>query len=275
MIKIRTARPDDASAFASVLQEAGMTALPEQVEFCFAHPAVMPFVAEDEGAVVGTCYATNYGGRSGWIGSLAVKPALQGRGIGGALLARGEAHLRQKGVQSLVLIATNKGRLLYERRGYVALGAFRAYAGHGLSSPAGCGVRLGALAPADWPAVEALDRSATGEERGAMLRAMEQGYVTRDPAGQVNGFWLPAPWGGGPMVATDPAAGRALLLQARSLNGGGPMVVRVASANREAVAELEGLGFALRTEEAYMVKGPAPEPRRPEWIWGMFSFGLG
>jgi ribosomal protein S18 acetylase RimI-like enzyme len=61
------------------------------------------------------------GPRIGEIESLSVLPELRGSGIGSELLDRLEAHLRERGVEDLILgaLAGNVDAIrLYERRGY-------------------------------------------------------------------------------------------------------------------------------------------------------------
>jgi ribosomal protein S18 acetylase RimI-like enzyme len=78
------------------------------------------FVAEDEGAVVGTVLG-GYDGHRGWVYAVAVRPACRRRGIGAALLRRLEAALVERGCLkvNLQVRASNAGVVaFYERLGY-------------------------------------------------------------------------------------------------------------------------------------------------------------
>lgn len=130
------------------------------------------------------------------------------------------------------------------------------------------------MVESDWPEVLDLDFGATGERRGWALRAMKPGFAVGEP-GQLRGFYLPAPWGGGPAIATDAAAGRLLIDRVRRTHGNSSLIVRVPEANQEAIRYLEACGFQPRGETTYMVKGRWPQPYRPDLIWSLFSFGMG
>ncbi len=78
------------------------------------------WVALIEGRVAGTVMA-GYDGHRGWIYALAVQPALQRRGIGGALLAHAEKSLAALGCLkiNLQLLAANHAvAAFYEARGF-------------------------------------------------------------------------------------------------------------------------------------------------------------
>ena len=68
----------------------------------------------------------------------------------------------------------------------------------------------------DLPALAALDRAATGEDRAHLLRAFVTPDTTRVVSGQrrrgtARGFMVRAPWGGGATIAPDPDDALALL----------------------------------------------------------------
>jgi hypothetical protein len=119
-----------------------------------------------------------------------------------------------------------------------------------------------------------LDFGATGERRRWALRKMNPGFAVGE-AGHLRGFYLPAPWGGGPAIATDPATGRLLIDQIRLMHGNSSLVIRVPEANQEAAQYLEACGFRSHRATTYMVKGRWPQPYRPDRISSLFSFGMG
>lgn len=78
------------------------------------------FVAEQDGAVVGTCMA-GYEGHRGWIFYLGVEPALQGRGLARALMDHAEAELMARGcpkVELMVRETNTKVLEFYRHLGY-------------------------------------------------------------------------------------------------------------------------------------------------------------
>jgi len=272
-MQIRRTRPEDHEQFLGVVARSGLKTSAPALRFYLEHPEIITYVAEIDGVIVGTGVATPFG-RTGWIGALTVEPALQGRGIGARLLEWGEETLLSRGVRSLILTASVAGRPLYERRGYVAGLEYSAWQGPGLEQvPPDPGLRP--MTSADWPAVLELDRQATGEERGALLRTLSGGWVVTDPNGEIAGYHLPAPFGGGAGIATNADAGLRLLRLIRGLAGANPAVIRLTAANAEGLNYVKEQGFAPFSRPIYMVKGPWPEPYHPERIWSMISFGVG
>lgn len=249
----------------------GMTPTPAMLRFYLERPEIHTYVCEEDGEVIGTGAATSYGRRTGWLGVIAVAPAHRGRGLGKALTQWGIEALRSRGAESILLTATPAGRPVYEKLGFVAGRPYLAFMGAGTT---GEQAGLRPLAPGDWPALEALDFAATGERRGALLRALGAGYGV-GAEGALRGFYLPAVWGGGPAIAADEEAGRLLIDQARRVRGAEPLRIMVPEANEAAVHYLRSLGFTPGNGPVHMVLGPMPEPYRPERIWGLFSFALG
>lgn len=273
-MQIRQTTPADRDSFAAVCAAAGLSTPAEAIRFYLDHPDIITYVAEANGTVVGTGAATSFGNRSGWLGAIAVLPEHQGRGVGRTLTEWGQHALRDRGVKSVVLLASARGRNLYERMGYKAGTDYLVLEGQGRAWPPNA-ANLRPLMPRDWEEVLALDFGATGEQRSDLLRAMGPGYVAVDRNGHVIGYHATAPWGGGPAAAVDPDTGRLLLDLMRGLRGREAMTARVPEVNRAALAHLQAEGFAETYRCTYMVLGPWPEPYRPERLWGLFSFALG
>jgi ribosomal protein S18 acetylase RimI-like enzyme len=80
-------------------------------------------VAVEDGAVVGLAWliATRALDRSAYLRLLLVAEGRQSRGVGDALLARGEREMRATGARHLVFLVTRanrRARSFYERHGY-------------------------------------------------------------------------------------------------------------------------------------------------------------
>ena len=94
-----------------------------ELEFYFRHAQCHPIVAEAYGAIVGTAMAT-YSGRVGWLGLVFVTPALRGRGLGAALTRAALDTLAGFGCRTVLLAASDLGKPLYDRIGFVVDGAY-------------------------------------------------------------------------------------------------------------------------------------------------------
>jgi ribosomal protein S18 acetylase RimI-like enzyme len=78
------------------------------------------FVAEDDGAVIGTVMG-GYDGHRGWIYSLAVNQGARGQGVGTALMRHVEQELAKRGCPKInlqVLASNAAGVVFYRKLGY-------------------------------------------------------------------------------------------------------------------------------------------------------------
>lgn len=221
--------------------------------------------------VGGACCASF--GTTGWIGALGVVPRARGRGLGTALTEACVTWLRDRGATTVLLHATDAGRPVYERVGFVAEGRSRAWRGGPTHGRTGPGLR--ALRPADHDALRALDRAVTGERRDAVLDAIvPMTGLAAERDGALRGFLLSSPWGAGPAVlAEDDATGVALLSAARGATQG-PSILTLPDDNTSGVRALEGWGFRPVNHAERMRLGPALdwEPRR---LYGMYNLFWG
>jgi predicted N-acetyltransferase YhbS len=216
------------------------------------------FVADDSGRVVGTGASVGFG-RTGWIGGVTVAPSARGAGLGRALTEAAVSALGRR--STLLLLASDAGRPIYERMGFVGEGRYRVF----MASRGGVGpASLRPLTPADRAAVRALDASVTGEDRSLAIAAGLAGGFTLGSA-----VALRPPWPALPILARDPVAGAALL---RALVEPG-MRLAVPEENSAAVAVLGSLGVE-RAGVLRMRRGPAVA-WRPTELWGVFSLFFG
>jgi ribosomal protein S18 acetylase RimI-like enzyme len=91
-------------------------AIPEKLAF----QSELLFVAEEEGAILGTAMA-GYDGHRGWLYSVAVMPSRQAMGIGRSLVEAAEAALGRLGCGkiNLQVRSTNEAVIgFYRRLGY-------------------------------------------------------------------------------------------------------------------------------------------------------------
>ncbi len=109
-----------------------MTAAPGS-HFAVGHPQCRVFVAEVDGRVVGTGVAT-INGPVGWIGTIWIQTPFRGRGLGRSLTQATIDAAEDAGCRTLVLVATDAGRPLYERMGFAVQTWYRILQAPGLAS---------------------------------------------------------------------------------------------------------------------------------------------
>lgn len=222
--------------------------------------------------VGGACCASF--GRTGWIGALGVVPRARRRGLGAALTEACVEWLRERGAETVLLHATDAGRPVYERVGFVAEGRSRAWRGAAFNGRPGDHVR--ALRATDRAALADLDRAVTGEQRDAVLDAIAPltGLAAVDGDGRLRGYTLSSPWGAGPAVlAQDAETGVDLLAAARGATRG-PSVLTLPDANEPGIAALRRWGFRPVNHAERMRLGP-PLEWNPEQVFGMFNLFWG
>lgn len=247
--------------------------------FALGSPACHAVVAEDsEAGVVGTGVAT-VNGPVGWIGTIWVAPAQRGHGLGQALTQWTIDAARSLGCRTLVLVATDSGRRLYERMGFQVQTWYRTMEAPGLPAQDSQSVdaRIRMYRPADLDAIVALDRRATGEDRGDVIGALVSTDGTRilDGADGPAGYVIRAPWGGGATVAPD-VSGALAILRARRVASGPDKRVRcgILLENTAGAQALEADGWTEAWRAPRLIRGE-PLDWRPEQIWGQFNHAMG
>ena len=289
---IRPMRPEDADPAAEVMIGGGWGDRRKFLAFAVRHHACRPFVAEVEGRIAGTGVAT-VNGRVGWVGMIFVDEALRGRGLGTTLTAAVMDALEAAGCRSMVLLASPLGRPVYDRLGFSAEMDYRllvAPAGGRDDDPTGVETetdrsagqdgasRLRAFAPADLPAILALDRAATGEDRSHLLREVvgpDETVVAVRTSGELVGFDARVPWGTHPTVAPAlPDGVRLLDARRRRSAPGSDVRTAIPEVNRAGLGVLENLGWRGERGLTRMVRG-APIDWHPDAIWGQVSYAIG
>jgi GNAT superfamily N-acetyltransferase len=242
-----------------------------------------PVVAVEDGRIVGTGLGAIHG-EVGWVGVIFVTPDLRGRGLGTALTEAVCARLQSAGCVSLVLVATDLGRPIYEKLGFRVQTRYHMMSGAPLAEapvpPRGASLRP--IVGADIDAIGALDRRATGEQRLPLIRAFApSGWLLESTAGaadgatSLRGFVLPTMRGNAAVVAPDPQDAVCLLDLHRHLvpsdGHAWAGLVTEHEAGRQLLADRGW--YAWRTFPR-MIRGPEPE-WRPSMIWGQFNHAMG
>jgi GNAT superfamily N-acetyltransferase len=249
-------------------------------EFALASPACHTFVAADRaGGTVGTAVLTIHGA-VGWIGTIWVASAARRRGLGLALTEATIDAAEAGGCRTLLLVATDSGRPMYERLGFSVQTWYRT-----METPQGSStVSTGRLDPRirsfrqdDLPSLVELDRVATGEDRARNLERLATPTGTRilERDGVIAGFVARAPWGGGATIA--PRLDDALaILDARRLGALPGRRVRcgILIENEAGASALEATGWTEAWRAPRMIRGDDLD-WRPGQIWGQFNHAMG
>jgi GNAT superfamily N-acetyltransferase len=258
--------------------------------YAASSPACTPLVAEVDGELVGTGVATA-SGTVGWLGTIFLAPDWRGQGLGRTITQELIDRLESAGCRTLVLVATREGRRLYERMGFEVQTRYQILeigglpeesAGNGDAGhdQAGDGLAgsVRSFAEAYLPGIAALDREATGEDRGHAIRALASPGTARVLAGgngEVEAFVIRPPWGGGATVARSiDAADRIIAARRRASGPDGRVRVGLLDENAAGLERLTAAGFQPQWSAPRMVRGAALR-WRPDWIYGQFNHAMG
>jgi ribosomal protein S18 acetylase RimI-like enzyme len=276
-MEIQAMEPAMLADLVPISEQVGWGDLRPQFSFFLTRPECWPFAAIDGGHVIGTGVGIGRG-PVGWIGMITVREEHRSKGVGRAMTEHVAVQLERSGCRSLVLLASDAGRPLYEKLGFETVGLYGSFEGPSLGYLPRHD-RLRPLMPPDLAAVKALDREATGEDRSLDIDGCGRtGWVMVDRGtGLPAAYHLSTPWGGGPIIARDPEDGRVLLDLTRALVGQvGRQTAQavVPEANEPACRYLERAGFHVVKRLTRMVRGE-PVPWEPGMIWGRFSGAMG
>ena len=273
---IRVMTPADADPTADAIHRSGWGARHAKMAFVTRHPECRPFVADIAGSIVGSG-VTTVSGSVAWIGTIWVDPAWRGHGLGRALTQATIDAAQAAGCRTLVLVATDAGRPLYERLGFEVQAHYRILEAPGLEvGRADPMVR--AYRPSDLTDMIALDAHATGEDRGHLLRAFAGPETTRcidREDGTLGGFVLRPPWGGGATIVPDPDDAMVILHARRAASALDKRVrAGLLDANRDGIERLKAAGWTDAWGAPRMISGE-PMDWHPDAIWGQFDHAMG
>lgn len=270
---IRAATDRELPLVVEVLRRAGFgTQVARLLEYPRRSPHATILVADDHrGGVCGVACCAAFDG-TGWIGALGVTPEERRRGLGAALAEGAVRWLRGRGARTVLLYATEAGRPVYERLGFVPEQRATAWRGAAGACPP---VALRRLGEADRAPLREVDAGATGERREAVLDAIRplSGVAADAGSGRLAGWALASPWGAGTAIAaSDSQAGIALMAAATAGPAGGTLIVP--DANRAARDALAAWRFVRLNDALRMRLGPAVA-WRPEQQFGLFNLFWG
>jgi len=273
---IRPMTPADVDPTADSILRSGWGDRRVKMAWVVGHARCRPFVADADGVIVGTG-VTTLNGPVGWIGTIWVEPSWRGRGLGKALTAATIEAAEAAGCGTLVLVATDAGRPLYERFGFEVQTTYRIVEAPGL----GAGPREPRVRPyreTDLPEMTALDAAATGEDRAHLLAdfaAPGTTQVVERDDGSLGGFVIRAPWGGGATIAPDLDDAIAIL-HARRLASTPERRVRAGllAPNTAGLERLLEHGWTDAWQAPRMIRGEI-QAWQPSAIWGQFDHALG
>lgn len=219
---------------------------------------------------IGTA-ATFTFGSVGWIAMILVDPAARGQGVGSAMMQHCIAHLASKNVTIIRLDATDLGKPVYDKLGFVDQFKLTRYQGT-LQANASLEIYAGVeifdvLQPDDLSAIFTLDQTCMHTGRQRLLEELvsetdhsDNGHalVARE-AGKVTGYCMTRRGANasfiGPCVALTPEAGLSLLNTAADLHSGQRILIDVPAEHAAATAWAKRMALTSQRQLTRMCKG--------------------
>lgn len=206
------------------------------------------FGIEDDGRVAASATVITYGRELAWIGMVLTLPDCRGRGFATRLMERCLDYCDGRQVRTVKLDATDLGRPVYEKFGFVEEAAVERWKG-----------TLAGAQRREFEHDYELDRMAFGADRRALVERL--GFSR---AGRVASY-------AGPVVARTVEEARARIMYGGAV---GATFWDLPVVNAAAVALAGELGFVAVRRLWRMRRGPAIE-ERPDLVYALGGFEYG
>jgi GNAT superfamily N-acetyltransferase len=237
------------------------------------------FLAARHEHPIGMVGATNYGALA-HVGLMAVHPAAQRQGVGLALMQFLLAELDRRQVPLVLLDASEAGRPLYDKLGFVAHDETYVFQRH---SGATRQERLPNIQSISVQELDELVRGDTpvfGANRRKAFQALsdvfpERAFMLRDERGRLEGYLFAQKNRIGPWVMLQPRHAEVLLQAALALSYEETVSVVVPAVNREALELLQHYEFEQVRTNRHMGRGAGAPPGQREKVYAQTSLAVG
>lgn len=280
MITVRPLTPADFALGMELKAEAGWNQLDSDWQRAYDLEPAGGFVGLCDGTPAATLTTAVFG-RVAWIAMVLTRAEFRGRGLATALLKHSLAWLESRGVESVRLDATALGRPVYEKLGFTVDGEITRYRGTPslqtmtLFNP---DLRIRPLDTNDLPQAAQIDLEATANDRTRLLQLIHRDWpaacfvAERDHGGV--GFGM-ARRGSratqiGPIVATDPEAGAALLAHSFRRVATSEIYLDVPHANHAARDLASTAGLTAERDFFRMTRGKRVDEKN-ERVWANYG----
>ena len=236
-------------------------------------------VAWADGRAVGFGAITDFGAFS-YVGLMATRPDLQGKGIGRRVLDRLIGWADSRGCPAILLDATPFGAPLYLSSGFSDVDTTIVLRMEDQQQTRNGPAGIRRTKAAALPQVAYFDSPAFGANRERLLRYYwkdkpDRFMVSYDSKGQVDGYLVAQDLAIGPWVALDEGVAGSLLLRGLELPFELPPQVFVSGSNACALDLLGRFGFREQRRLRHMIRGTGVKRARATRIYGQASLGFG
>lgn len=242
------------------------------------------FLAEWDGRPAGTAVATVYGTDCAWIGMVLVHPDFRRRGIGGHLIEYCLGYLKSLGVRTIKLDATDEGRAVYLKHGFVDEYGTRRHVGPlNARSRRYDRYQVVPISKGHLPALVEMDRRAFGADRSVLLSVLSETNpklalgVVEGSRLEAYGFARPGRQHGyvGPVASANMEAAEALVAALGQRVGTKQIMLDVTAQNPAWCAWVESAGLLQRRRLTRMYWGTNDSPGETSLVYALSGFETG
>jgi len=237
------------------------------------------FVASQEEHLIGTVGATNYGAFA-HVGLMAVHPDVQRQGVGFALMQFILARLEQQQVPKVLLDASEIGRPLYDKLGFVAYDETFVFQRNSNFAIRERTPHIQTLSVRELDELVQWDTDVFGANRRRVFQVLldvfpERAFMQRDEEGRLMGYVFAQKNRIGPWVMLQSCNAEELLRAALVLPYEETISVTVPAVNREAIELLQRYGFERVRTNRHMGRGVSGPPGQRQKIYAQTSLAVG
>jgi predicted N-acetyltransferase YhbS len=237
------------------------------------------FVACQQEHPAGMVGATNYGAVA-HVGLMAVHPEAQRQGIGLALMQFLLARLDQQQVSLVTLDASDMGRPLYDKLGFVPYDETLIFQRQGNFTRMERPASVQSISSRELDELAQWDSTFFGANRYKVLQALlayfpKSAFMLRDETGEVAGYLFAQRNRIGPWVMRPSHNAENLLQAALALPYEETASVAVPAVNREAKELLQRHGFEQVRANRHMGRGRGEPPGQRKQIYAQASLAIG
>lgn len=237
------------------------------------------FMIDLDGRPAGTIGATFYD-RFAHIGLMAILPDAQHRGLATFAMNHVLRMAEERGINTVVLDASDKGQPLYAKLGFTGFNETLVYPFPSSSGTVTLPDGVQIITPDDLGEICRMDRPIFGANRERVLFALLQqfpgrGYLVKDEDGSIAGYCFAQANRISPCAAADSRTADLLLQAAFMLAYDEPASLAVPAENKAAVNLLEQRGLTRVRTNLHMVKGAPLPPGDRQQVFAQASLAIG
>jgi GNAT superfamily N-acetyltransferase len=237
------------------------------------------FLALQQEQPVGMVGATNYGAVA-HVGLMAVHPDAQRQGVGFALMQFLLARLEEQLVPLVTLDASEMGRPLYDKLGFVPYDETLMFLRSDNSEILNRPTSIHSITKCELEELTQWDSTVFGVNRRKVLETLleffpERAFMLRDETGQIAGYLFAQKNRIGPWVMRRTDNAEILLQAALTLPFEGTVSVAVPAVNQKAIVLLQQHGFEQVCANRHMGRGRGEPPGERRQIYAQTSLAVG